>query len=329
MPHAISLRIRRWVGRDRPQPCRPIPMHWQRQSGLTFASMAGIAFLSVLMPAAPGPALVEGVIDFDAVAEPESLISLLANNESPIFATAGTTNPLVVDESPRGRYEPRGGFVPGTLTAPNPSIASILPPEPAQRGVPPEGLVHVVTQGENLWEICRRYRVKMDDVIAWNGLAKPDRLSLGTRLFLPGASTPTPLQMVSPMGRTALRFTSRYGMRVHPILKRRRFHKGLDMGGRRGTPVCAVMDGVVVKARRDPQLGLFVRVRHADGLETVYGHCTKLLVKRGQQVSSGQQVGTLGSTGLATAPHLHFEVWKDNRHTNPIAYLQHLRKTRK
>ena len=183
LPHAFSIRIRRWVGHDCPKSCRPPVSLYRRRSDLTFAAVAVFALISILLPAAPDPALVEGAIDFDAVAEPDTLINLLANNESPIFATVGATNPLIAGESPWGRNEQRGGVVPGVLSAPDPRVAILrpsttTPAKPAARAVPPEGLVHVVTSGENLWDICQAYQVKLDDVITWNDLADPNRLSL-------------------------------------------------------------------------------------------------------------------------------------------------------
>ncbi|WP_258319787.1 M23 family metallopeptidase [Qipengyuania flava] len=113
------------------------------------------------------------------------------------------------------------------------------------------------------------------------------------------------------------RTTSGYGMRRHPILGYRRMHAGLDFKARHGTPIVAVTDGRVVGAGRMGGCGNAVRLRHGGGLDTRYCHMSRIAVNRGQSVRRGQVIGYVGSTGLSTGPHLHYEMYRNGRSINP------------
>ncbi|MEM7665402.1 MAG: M23 family metallopeptidase [Pseudomonadota bacterium] len=113
--------------------------------------------------------------------------------------------------------------------------------------------------------------------------------------------------------------SSRYGMRRHPILGYRRMHAGLDFRARRGTPIVAVTDGTVRSAGRAGGCGNAVRLRHGNGLETRYCHMSRMSVRSGQSVKRGQVIGYVGSTGLSTGPHLHYEMYRNGRSINPAS----------
>lgn len=113
--------------------------------------------------------------------------------------------------------------------------------------------------------------------------------------------------------------SSRYGMRRHPILGYRRMHAGLDFRARRGTPIVAVTDGRVTGAGRMGGCGIAVRLNHGGGLSTRYCHMSRMAVSRGQQVRRGQVIGYVGSTGLSTGPHLHYEMYRGGRAINPAS----------
>ncbi len=100
-------------------------------------------------------------------------------------------------------------------------------------------------------------------------------------------------------------------------------HEGIDIAGAKGTPILAAAAGTVVKASWDNWgLGNFIEIKHLDGSVTVYGHNSRLLVNKGQQVKQGQIIAEMGSTGNSTAPHLHFEFYPDGRlASNPISLL--------
>ncbi|MFQ5691286.1 MAG: M23 family metallopeptidase, partial [Gemmatimonadota bacterium] len=116
-------------------------------------------------------------------------------------------------------------------------------------------------------------------------------------------------------GRVTSRFSYR---RYHPILHRRRPHLGTDYGARPGTPVRATGDGVVTRAGRWGGYGIMVEIRHINRLRTRYAHLRGLArgIRRGVRVAQGQTIGYVGSTGLATAPHLHYEFLRDGRQVN-------------
>ena len=111
--------------------------------------------------------------------------------------------------------------------------------------------------------------------------------------------------------------SSGYGMRRHPILGFRRMHGGVDYRAGHGTPIRAVSDGVVARAGRNGGYGNFVRINHSNGLGTGYAHMSRIAVSAGSRVSAGQVIGYVGSTGLSTGPHLHFEVYRGSRKINP------------
>ncbi len=117
------------------------------------------------------------------------------------------------------------------------------------------------------------------------------------------------------------RITSRYGYRRHPIYKVRKLHTGIDIAARSGTPIRCAGDGTVVHAARWGGYGNCIIVDHGGELATLYGHCSRLAVTKGQAVTQGQVIGYVGSTGLSTGPHLHFEVRKDGRPVDPGPYL--------
>ena len=111
--------------------------------------------------------------------------------------------------------------------------------------------------------------------------------------------------------------TSRYGMRRHPILGYRRMHAGIDFRASHGTPIYAVTDGRVTYAGRNGGHGNFVRLAHAGGLGTGYAHMSRIAVSNGQQVRRGQVIGYVGSTGLSTGPHLHYEMYRNGQTVDP------------
>jgi len=117
------------------------------------------------------------------------------------------------------------------------------------------------------------------------------------------------------------RVTSDFGMRIHPILKRYRHHPGVDFAAKVGTPIYAAADGIVKFAGYNGGYGRCVFLDHLYGFETKYGHMQQVLVRPGQRVKRGDRIGLVGKTGLATAPHLHFEVHFKGQEVNPEQYF--------
>lgn len=115
---------------------------------------------------------------------------------------------------------------------------------------------------------------------------------------------------------------SAFGMRLHPILKVMKMHTGVDIGGKYGASIVAANSGTVISAGWNGGYGYCVIIDHGmkdnKSITTLYGHCSKLLVKKGDKVSKGQAIANVGSTGNSTGPHLHFEVRENGDPVNPI-----------
>ncbi|MGU3389433.1 peptidoglycan DD-metalloendopeptidase family protein [Sphingomonas sp. M1A8_2b] len=113
------------------------------------------------------------------------------------------------------------------------------------------------------------------------------------------------------------RITSNFGLRMHPLLGFTRMHKGLDIGAPYGSPIHAMTDGIVAFAGRTGGYGNFVKLVHGGGMASGYGHMSRIAVASGTRVRAGQVIGYVGSTGMSTGPHLHWEVWKNGAAINP------------
>lgn len=193
------------------------------------------------------------------------------------------------------------------------------------------GVLHEVwVDGETLNGIARRYvpkdgdlRALKADIVEANGLPPSalltnHRFLKRDRVFVPGVYLDLDTYRM-PL-RSFSRISSGYGMRYHPILKKRVFHKGTDIPMPLGTPVYPSRSGTVVYSGWKGGLGNTVEVRHKDGSVTRYGHLSRLSVRRGQTVQKSRtRLGKVGSSGLATGPHLHFEIiTPSGRSVNPM-----------
>ena len=128
-----------------------------------------------------------------------------------------------------------------------------------------------------------------------------------------------PADMIMPVNGT---ITSRFSRsRFHPILQIFRSHRGIDVSAPSGTRIVAPAAAVVVSVGREFGFGLTVVLRHSGGVVTRYAHCRSAFVKRGDEVSMGQAIASVGSSGLATGPHLHFEVLVRGAQVDPIKFL--------
>ena len=171
-------------------------------------------------------------------------------------------------------------------------------------GPPGELLFSSVTSGG---ETSKFYRFRTSD----GKIDFYDEAGSNSRKFL----------MRRPVRGGNVRLTSGYGSRWHPILKRRRMHTGVDWAAPRGTPILASGNGTIEQAGRKGHYGNYVRIRHANGYQTAYGHLSRIApgVRPGVKVRQGQVIGKVGSTGLSSGPHLHFEVLVNKRFVNPMS----------
>ena len=132
------------------------------------------------------------------------------------------------------------------------------------------------------------------------------------------ASTPA----IRPVSRNVTSWiTSRFGYRKSPFTGRRELHKGYDIASRQGTPILATADGVVTFAGKKGLYGKFIVIDHGHGMITRYGHCQKLLKKRGDKVKRWDTIALMGSTGRSTGPHVHYEVHLNGIPVNPVKYI--------
>lgn len=115
---------------------------------------------------------------------------------------------------------------------------------------------------------------------------------------------------------------SKYGEHIHPTLKKKKFHTGVDLARPSKEPIFAAAAGEVVYSDFTESYGNMLIVQHADGLQTMYGHCDTLLKKVGDKVESGEKVATIGMTGYSTGPHLHFEVRSNGETLDPMQFIK-------
>jgi len=149
------------------------------------------------------------------------------------------------------------------------------------------------------------------------GVQLSERASLLDAALADGAPAATlrgQLAFVQPLtGRLTSGFGARWG----------RHHDGIDIANRIGTPIYAVTDGVVEESGPVAGFGMWVKLRHRDGTQSIYGHVNRSFVKEGQRIGAGDQIAEVGNRGRSTGPHLHFEVWDaDDSKLNPITWLR-------
>jgi murein DD-endopeptidase MepM/ murein hydrolase activator NlpD len=185
-------------------------------------------------------------------------------------------------------------------------------------------LVITVRRGETLFALARAFNLSVDAIAKANGIENRNLLSIGQRVRIPGRfvtpGPPPPPVPIPAMIKFGPKFvwpaqgdiTPRFGWRG------RRHHDGIDIGVPWGTSIMAARDGEVIFSGWYYGYGRTVIVDHGDGVTTIYGHASRLLVKRGQSVRRGQEIGKVGCTGRCTGSHLHFEIRINGRAVNPV-----------
>ncbi len=192
---------------------------------------------------------------------------------------------------------------------------------------PMEEIRHTVRAGETVWAISRAYGVPVDEIVNVNSLADVTDIGIGHELLIPGAKElrtvppadlygkfrPGPVLDWPVAGREIL---SRFGER-----RKSHVHAGLDINGKHGEPVRSAADGTVTYSSGMRGYGKTVIIDHGDGLKTLYGHNTALLVQVGDKVSRGQPIAKVGRTGNASTDHVHFEVHRDGVAVDPLKHF--------
>lgn len=128
---------------------------------------------------------------------------------------------------------------------------------------------------------------------------------------------------IIPIRNGASKICSGFGYRIHPIYKTMRMHPGIDILIPRGTPIYATGDGFVDNPKTNylSGYGIVCILNHGYGYQSLYGHMSRIVVKSGQKIKRGQLIGYVGSTGMSTAPHLHYEIWKNGKRINPVNFF--------
>lgn len=196
------------------------------------------------------------------------------------------------------------------------------------------GTAHKLARGETIWDLAIRYRVSMNDILVANHISDPYRLQLGQEIIIPGSTvTANTVKTIAEPGRdvvVASRTTSRTTGFIWPTQgnissgygpRWGRFHYGIDIAAKTGTPIIATAAAIVVESGWRTGYGYMVRLQHHDGWESLYAHASRLYVKSGQAVQQGQRIASVGQTGNSTGPHLHFELIFEGNHQNPLKHL--------
>lgn len=195
--------------------------------------------------------------------------------------------------------------------------------------LPISGVWHTVKDGETLAQIAQRYQATTDKIIGYapNELSSDEALAAGKKLIVPDGVKPfEPHLVYTQRGAITVNARPETGRFIWPcngVITQYfgKWHIGLDVANVMGTPVYAADGGTVTLASWWDGLGNAVRIDHGDGYVTIYGHFQTIMVKEGQVVQRGQQIGEMGSTGNSTGPHVHFVMLYYGGAVNPIRYL--------
>jgi lipoprotein NlpD len=218
--------------------------------------------------------------------------------------------------------------------------------------VTPAACTHTVRRGESVGVIAARYRVPRAAVVAANHLADAHTLRTGQRLAIPGCRPPAPtakdeptvpstsgsvLKRVGPLRVLTELVLARPDFRDErialawpiegPVIstfgrRARGWHAGIDISAELGSPILAAAPGTVLFSGWIRAYGQIVKIQHSDGLVTLYAHNTKNMVEEGESVEAGQVIATVGRSGDASGPHVHFEVRRDGKAYNPLHMLE-------
>lgn len=226
----------------------------------------------------------------------------------------------------------RFGITLDALVGANPDLSSLdLLPAGIELLIPPrEGLVITLEAGDDLMELIAHYGADPIAVARANDIRGPGDLQPGRMLFFPGVAPTYALERLAQVREQENRYiwplhgriTSYYGRR-NLGMGTSNFHRGIDIAAPSGTTITAARSGTVTFAGWSTSgYGNLVKIRHAGGDETWYAHHSRILVSVGQYVRQGEPIALVGSTGISTGPHLHFELYEAGRAVDPLTHLR-------
>jgi LysM repeat protein len=199
--------------------------------------------------------------------------------------------------------------------------------------LPTDGALHVVQPGDTLYSIAARYKVTAQAIAEapLNQMGSIDSpISVGTQMIIPGGTKPYITRQVEtyagPVPDSAIKGSGTLGWPAAGSITQTFWggHRAIDIGARTGTPVTSSDAGYVIASKTggwNNGYGNMVMIDHGNGYVTLYAHLNSIYVRQGENVSKGQQIGTVGNTGNSTGPHLHFEVRYQGVARNPFTYL--------
>ena len=206
-----------------------------------------------------------------------------------------------------------------------------------------DGIFYKVAKGDTLDKIAKSYGIPADRIRKGNAPGSVDTLTAGAEIFLPGArpeasentsggkrssgsgrSSSAPAKSYTRSYRWPVvgKINSPFGWRRHPVTRRRDFHTGVDIKSPRGRAIKASKAGRVEYSGWMGGYGRVVVIRHGDGYSTLYAHCNSISVRKGQTISQGQTIASVGTSGRTTGPHLHFEIRNGKSPVNPLKLLR-------
>lgn len=184
--------------------------------------------------------------------------------------------------------------------------------------------IHVVQTGDALFKISKRYGISVETIQNANNL-QSSLIRIGQRLVIPylqiGPSKDFRLQKGAFIWPVKGYISSGYSTRIHPIRKEKHFHAGIDIAVATGTSVLAAAGGKVIRSGWVNGFGKTVILDHGNGVTTLYGHNSQLLIRVGDMVHVGQVVAKSGLTGVTTGPHVDFRIMLNEKTVNPLNYL--------
>jgi murein DD-endopeptidase MepM/ murein hydrolase activator NlpD len=212
------------------------------------------------------------------------------------------------------------------------SYYSTIKPGQTLKILPTSGINYKIKSGDTIQKIVKKYGGSTKEIIEFNKLTDASDIVIGQEIIIPSGKKPVsyPVRPSNPTNTSfsqattvsnaklqwptnSSRITQYYGWR----------HTGLDIGNKTGQPIYASESGKITKAGWNRGgYGYYIMINHGGGLETLYAHLSRIDVKIGQNVSRGQVIGGIGSTGRSTGPHIHFEVRVNNRRSNPLSYIR-------
>lgn len=201
-----------------------------------------------------------------------------------------------------------------------------------------DGVIHTLRAGENLYRLSKFYGVPVDAIATANRIDDVTALQIGQQLWIPGAGKSPPGSSLAPRGEPEARPTARSLEKtkreldlIWPVRGRLssrfgwrngRRHEGIDIPARRGTPIRAAQAGRVIHSGWGlGDYGKVVIVKHTGHYSTVYAHNDRVKVKKGQFIERGDVIATVGTSGNASGPHVHFELRRDRKPLDPLVFL--------